>query len=325
MTRRSETGHGPGSGRHDEGRAPRGTGALVLGAVELKRAGVAGGTFVRRRAEAEVARLGATAERRILAKLLAVVAEPAAAGGELVAKLLGAYAAELERGGRYVEAAAALELALRERPESAELALRAARVARLRGRAEGAAGWYARVRELDDGSGRWSRLAAIGEALIGEEPMRSVSRAMRAAVRAGDAGAAAIALEERAGLRQARGEAAGAIRDLCVAALRYESTGDRARVAHRLADVLAARGDHAGTREALLAALAVGKADQRAYAVNRLHTLARAAGDELGLRRWRSSSPSPLVALGPGRRAAGGSAAGRLRRWRGRLEAARSA
>ena len=310
--------------------ARRETGALVLRAVRLALEGKTGAAFLWRRAWDEVGRLDTGDERRRLAKLLHVVAEPTSVEWPSMAALLAAHAAACE-GRRWLEEAAeALRLAVWVDPTSPDAALRAARVERLRGRREEAARLYARVRELDDGSGEWARLAMIGDALLQDDPEQALSRAMRVAVRAGDSEAAAVALEERAEARLASGNEAGAVRDLCVSALRYGRGPDRARVSHRLADLLASRGDRAGVREALLAALATGDEAQRAYATNRLHDQARLDGDDLGVRRWRQTA-APLVSLAPARSASHAAAGGRqtrapqLRRWRIRLEEARSA
>lgn len=305
----------------------RSAGAVVLRGIRLAIEGSEGAAFVLRRARSEVGALPSTNERRILSKLLDAVTDTEPVdGGVVIAVLLAAYAAEAERARRLDEALEALRLARVLEPRSADLALRAARIARLQGRVQEAARLYARVRALDDGTGAWARLARIGEALVSSDPERELAVALRAAVRAGDAEAAALALEERAALREASGDVAGSVRDLCVAALRYGCARDRARVAHRLADLLSARGDRAGAREALLAALAAGDAEQQAYAMNRLHMHARAEGDELGMRRWRPGA-APLVALGPGRRAVAGyrSSLPRLRWWRDRLASAQSA
>ncbi|HEX7117903.1 MAG TPA: hypothetical protein VF212_03900 [Longimicrobiales bacterium] len=229
MTRGIGIGNGVMPGRHDGVRAPveagascpcdggvlrREVAALVLRAVMRARSGAPGAAFVRRRAEGEVVHLVESRERRLLGKLLAV--PPGEAG--VTVGLLAAYAAELERGGRHREADVVLRLALRLRPASAELVLRSARIARLRGRRDRALRLYAGVRRLEGGRGRLSRLAAVGAALLVAEPEAALSRVIREAVRAGDGEAAAVGLEERAALRRAAGDDAGAARDLSVAA-----------------------------------------------------------------------------------------------------------
>ena len=197
--------------------ARREAGGMVVRALALEARGSAGAAFVRRRAAQEVARLGGSEERRLLTKLLE--------------------AAELERQGRLREASAALLLARRLWRDSPEVALRAARVARLSGRAGRARRLYARVRALDDGSGHWSHLAAVGEALLSPDPQRALTAVIQAAVLSGDDAAVVVGLEERASLRRAQGDEAGADRDRCIAAFRsaraFPSRGGRRAVTPR--------------------------------------------------------------------------------------------
>lgn len=201
-------------GRAGDRAARREAGRVVLRALALEARGSPGAAFVRRRAEREVERLGPSEERRRLAKLLA------ASPGEACARsrLLAAYAAELEREGRLAEASAALLLARRLDRDSPDLVLRAARLARLSGRVGRARRLYARVRALDGGAGRWTHLAAVGEALVSPDPYEALTEAIQAAVRAGDDAAAAVGLEERAALGRTAGDEAAAERDRCVAA-----------------------------------------------------------------------------------------------------------
>lgn len=195
--------------------ARREAGGVVVRALALEARGSAGAAFVRRRAEREVARLGRSEERRLLTKLLEAPGE-----ARVLAKLLAAYAAELERQERLGEAAAALLVARRLWRDSPELVLRAARVARLAGCAGRARRLYARVRMLDGDSGHWSRLAAVGEALLSQDPQQALTAAIQAAVESEDDVAVVVGLEERAALRRAQGDEAGADRDRCVAAFR---------------------------------------------------------------------------------------------------------
>ncbi|HEX6940781.1 MAG TPA: hypothetical protein VF158_15300 [Longimicrobiales bacterium] len=197
------------AGRRERGRVQRETAALVLRAVALGFDGSAGAAFVRRRAEGDLARQAACTERRLLRKLL----DAPCGDVTVTTRLLAAYAAALETDGRYAEADAALRLAMRMRPDSAELALRAARIARLRKRPGRARRLYARVRALDVGHGRLTRLAEVGEALLDPSPVPSLSRVVRAAIHAGDDVAAAVALEERAALRRAARDDTGAAPD----------------------------------------------------------------------------------------------------------------
>lgn len=212
--------------------ARREAGGMVVRALALEARGSAGAAFGRRRAAQEVARLGGSEERRLLTKLLEAPGE-----ARVLAKLLAAYAAELERQGRLREASAALLLARRLWRDSPEVALRAARVARLSGRAGRARRLYARVRALDDGSGHWSHLAAVGEALLSPDPQRALTAVIQAAVLSGDDAAVVVGLEERASLRRAQGDEAGADRDRCIAAFRsaraFPSRGGRRAVTPR--------------------------------------------------------------------------------------------
>jgi tetratricopeptide (TPR) repeat protein len=227
------------------------------------------------------------------------------------------YAGELEGGRRLPEADAVLGLARGLEPESAEIALHAGRIARKQGDRERALELYRAARDLDAAGGGIARLAAIGEAVVSARPERALSGALRAALRAGDREAAAVALEERARLRRGRGARRAAARDLCVAAVRFADPVDRARVAHQLADLCVAGDDPLAAREALLLALALGDATQKDHARGRLHTVSRDLGDQVGTRRWRSSRPPALTSLSarPGAPLAA-SAAPLIGRWR---------
>jgi len=294
-------------------------GALVLAAVERVLAGMRD-DFGVRRARRELEGLQRSAERSVLLRLLMLV-DDEAAEARLVRPLV-AYACELERTRRLPEADAALSLALRLQGCGAAATLHAARLARKLGDRERALALYAAARDLDGGSGAIARLAEVGEAVVSPDPARALSRAARRALRAGDAEAAAVGLEERAAARRAAGDRTGAARDLCIAAARHQDAEDRARVAHELAGVTLALGDTAAAREALLAALAWGQPPQQDHARMRLHTLARDLGDQVGMRRWRSFKRAPLVSLSTYRSATPvRSLAPRLARWREALEA----
>lgn len=319
-------------------------GSLVLRALGLRRSGAEGAGFVLARASAEVSGLPSSSDRRALWRLVRVAEDawPAdsyasldsdASGDsdvsadpdvpmdrvEFVGALLS-YAGTLERSGRLVEAEAALSLARVAQPRDPALALHAGRVARKLGDVERARASYAEVRELDGPCGRFARLAEIGDALLSADPETGLGRSVRAALRAGDGEAAAVGLEERAGVRLAAGERSAAMRDLCAAAARYTDPVDRARALHRLADIATAVGDALMAREVLLLALEVGDAAQRAYARVRLYGLSRALGDELGQRRWRPTERSALTSLAPYRPArAERSAAPAFARWRDRF------
>lgn len=290
-------------------------GALVLRAIERVAGGEDADRFGLRRAQAEVAALATSAERSVLHRLVLLLEEEAA--DERLVRPLVALACELERTRRLPEADAAISLAFSLSAADCTLALHAARIARKLGNRERALTLYQAARDLD-GGGVIARLARVGEAVVSPDPVRGLSRAIRAALRAGDGEAAGVGLEERAALRRAAGDRRAAARDLALAALRFPDAVDRARVAHELAGVLLSLGDAPAAREALLAALDCGDAPQKDHARVRLHTLSRDAGDQLGMRRWRSFKRASLVSLSA-YRATGGverSAALRLTRWR---------
>ncbi|HYW05345.1 MAG TPA: hypothetical protein VE913_00235 [Longimicrobium sp.] len=193
-------------------------GALVLAAVER----VIHGTtdeFGMRRARREAEGLERSPEKSILLRVLIVLEEAADPCARVGAPLVQ-YACELERTRRLPEANAAASLALVVDAGSAATALHAARLARKLGERERALALYCAARDLDGGSGVIARLAAVGEAVVGIDPERDLTRAVRSALRAGDAESAAVGLEERAAVRRARGNRAGAARDLCLAAAR---------------------------------------------------------------------------------------------------------
>ena len=289
-------------------------GALVLSAVERALAGE-GDEFGFRRARREAEGLERCAEKSILGRILLLL-EGASPDARMV-KPLVSYACEMERTRRLPEANAAVSLALALETDNSVTALHAARLARKLGERERALVLYCAARDLDGGNGAIARLAQVGEAVVSPDPEQGLSRVIRRSLRAGDAEAAAVGLEERAALRRASGDRRGAARDLCLAALRYADPVDRARVAHELAGVALAMGDPAAAREALLAALSVGDAPQKDHAQSRLHTLARDTGDQVGMRRWRSFQRPSLVSLSAYRpKPAARSLAPRLSRWR---------
>jgi hypothetical protein len=290
-------------------------GALVLSCVERARDGGVD-EFSLRRARREADGLEQSPEKSILNRLLLLV-EAGEVSGRRLAKPLVSYACEMERTRRLSEANAAAELALAVDGASSSTALHAARLARKLGERDRALALYCAARDLDGGSGAIARLARVGEAVVSTDPVRELGRALRHALRAGDAEAAAVALEERAAARRSAGDRIGAGRDLAMAAVRYADPVDRARVAHELAGVALAQGDSASATEALLAALAWGDAPQQDHARVRLHTLSRDLGDQVGMRRWRSFKRAPLVSMSAYRsRPAARTAAPRLVRWR---------
>jgi tetratricopeptide (TPR) repeat protein len=291
--------------------------ALVLGSVEAMAEEPAAVGFVRRRAEGEVGRLTASSERRALERILGGCGR----GAAVMADSLEEYGAGLEAARRLEEAEAVVKLARTLAPERADLALRGARLCRLRGDRAGALELYATARRLDRGDGSIDRLAAVGEAVVADDAERALGVAIRESVRAGDAEAAAVGLEERSRLRRARGDRAGAGRDLVMAAARYRDAVDRGRVAHRLADLYVAAGDPHAARQALVFAQTSGDRTQRDHARARLHTVARDLGDEVGMRRWRSFARQSVVSLtSPARTTRAKSAAGDVARWQARVE-----
>lgn len=290
-------------------------GALVLAAVERTVAGEPD-EFGFRRAKREAEALERSPEKSILLRVLACL-EDGGEPGPRMARALVSYACELERTRRLPEADAAVSLALAMDAASAGTTLHAARLARKTGERERARALYCAARDLDGGDGDLARLAAVGEAVVSPDPLPVLARAIRRALRAGDAESAAVGLEERAALRRAAGDRRGAARDLCLAAARFTDPVDRARVAHELAGVVLAAGDADGAREALLLALAWGDGPQRDHAQSRLHTLSRDVGDQVGMRRWRSFKRPSIVSLSAYRPVPSArSAAPRLRRWR---------
>ncbi len=299
--------------------------ALVLRAAE--RAVASGGMcgFTVRRVEAEIGALPRGAERSLLRRLTRqATASMDDAGAALLTETLVLYGCELEKGRRLEEARAVLDLARGVAPESAEVALHAARVARQSGGREEALELYRTACRLDGSDGAIARLARIGEAVVSPAGEAMLSVVIRGAVLAGDQEAAGVALEERALLRRGRGDREGAARDLCFSAWRFPDAVDRARVAHRIADLFIAADDPRAAREALLLGLALGDETQQEHARARLHTVSRDLGDQVGQRRWRSFRRPPLVSLSARPRTpVGDSAAPKIAEWREGMERAR--
>lgn len=294
--------------------------AVVLRAVECALDGEDEGGFLRRRAEREVEGVQG-AERALLTRLLLLADATGGSASEWLRDALVELAYELERTRRLAEAEAVLEVARVVSPEDASVALHAGRVARKEGKRDRALGLYRAARALDD-AGSIARLARVGEAVVSADAEVGLGEVVRASRADGDAEAMAVALEERARLRRARGERRGAARDLCRAVVRFTDPVDRARVAHQLADLYVAGDDPRAAREALLLALQVGDASQREHARGRLHAVSRDLGDQVGMRRWRGATRPPLVSLSARPRArAARSDAPRLARWRERITA----
>lgn len=300
--------------------------AAVRMVLDAARGGAGSPDFVVRRARLEVGRLPAGAGRSLMARVLDVTTDPAGSGADRACALLE-WAGHLEGRRRLPDAAAALELARDTRPDDAELALHAARVARKSGDLPRARELYDRVRAVDGGSGHLSRMAGVGHALLADDPAAALGGVLRAALAAGDREAAAVAQEERARARAAAGDVGGALRDFALAGVRFRDPVDRGRIGHEAADLLVAAGDPLAARRALLEAEAVCHPDQAAHAHTRLRAISRALGDELGRRRWADAAPGRLVSLCPPRRDAGSGPGWtpRLDRWIARLRRCGSA
>jgi hypothetical protein len=275
--------------------------------------------FLWRRAVAAVSALGEGPARYTLGRVLDVLEH--GAGADEVTRALVCWGGVLERHRVLGAAAEVYEAAFALAPRDAELALHAARARRLMGERAAAAAHYARVRVLA-GAGPLSSHARLGEALLEEDPVAALGDVVAGAVETGEREVAAVALEERARLKRRDGSP-DAVADYMEAALLYTEASDRVRVAHALADLLLAKHDAAGAREALVAGLDVCLPAHRPHVVSRLRSVARAQGDQLGLRRWPSAGPSQLVSLAPVRAAgpARPSSAPLLREWRDRLTA----
>lgn len=279
------------------------TGRLVLRAVK------SGDGFLVQRAEREVNALERSGARRALRRAVTGLLE---GDGDAVRSGLLSYGAVLERHGEH-DVAAAVYAAVRGESEDADVALHEARARRKAGERERAGLLYREVRERA-GDVRLGLMAAVGEALVAADAMGALGAVTREARARGAWEVVAIAREERARLTSSA-------RDLLAAVCRYRDAADRVRVLHRLADLLAARSDAMGAREALLVALELAPEDRRDHTVQRLRTLARAMGDEVTLRRTRGAAPPALVTLAPARRVqqSGRSLAPRLRRLRAAL------
>lgn len=288
---------------------------LEVGRLVL-RAAASGDAFLVRRAGAAVRALDSGPARRALRRAAEGLVDDDAKA--LQNGLLG-YGAVLERHAVYDVALEVYTFLMAQQPTDALATLHAARAARRLGRREQALELYREAGRRSGGDARMLRLVAIGESLLADDPATALGTVIRDARRSRDGDALAIAREERSRFLANSGRGGRAARDLVAAAGRYTDRIDRVRVIHRLAELLSARGDLAGAREALLAALDIVPAAQRGHTVQRLRTVARAMGDELELRRTRGQGAATLVSLAPlgsRRSAAARSLAPALRRWR---------
>lgn len=269
---------------------------LEVGRLVL-RAAATGDSFLLRRAQQAVSSLDAGPARRALRRVVDGLAggDDAAAQGGLLA-----YGGVLERHAVYDVAADVYRQVMESRPGDARVTLHAARAVRRAGRRSEALELYREAGQQSGEDGHLLLLVRIGEALVSETPVDALSDVVRDARRTGDMDALAIAREERSRFRAAAGHSGRAIRDLAAAAGRYTDRIDRVRAAHSMGELLSARGDLAGAREALLAALDLVHDAQRGHTVQRLRTVARAMGDELELRRSRGqAAKGGLVTLAP--------------------------
>ncbi|HUE96222.1 MAG TPA: hypothetical protein VMN39_06160, partial [Longimicrobiaceae bacterium] len=148
---------------------------LVLHAIERLGEDLEAGEFLLRRAEREIDGIASRTERSYLRRILVKVLEEDGSG---IGSLLTEYAGALEEARRLPEADAVMTLARSLEPERADVALRAARVARLQGDGVRALELYGVARELDGGDGSIARLSAIGEA-VAEGSEALLSRAIR--------------------------------------------------------------------------------------------------------------------------------------------------
>jgi len=267
------------------------TGRLTQRAVRSLLEGRRDADFLVKRARAAVAALEPGAPQQALRRVMAALDAPL--DREALSAALASYGGMLERRRDAGNAVGPFETALRVRPGSAPLLLHAARANRKAGHRERAMALYRRVRKRGDA--RLARFAEIGQALLADAPDDALGAILRASESAGDAEAAAVALEERARLRQRSGRLADAVDDLVRAGLRYDHRGDRLRVARSLGDLLVAAGSLDAAREALWTAAQLAGPTDLADVAGRLRSIAREQGDEVGQRRWRPVCPSPLV------------------------------
>lgn len=278
--------------------APASVRQRELEAGRLVLAAAAAGSFVARRAADDARALGPGPARRAL-----VHAADACRSGDQAAARSGllAYGAVLERHGLHVDAGEVYRGVLTLFGDDAHVALHAGRAARRASDRAEAMRLYAIAARHANGETTLTLLARMGAALLADDPIAELASVIHAARRARAWEAYAIGREERARLERAAGRSGAAVRDLVAALRRYPDRQDRMRVLHALADLLIARGDLAGAREALLAALELARPSARGHTVHRLRMLARLMGDELELLRSRGSAAPTIVTLMPPR------------------------
>lgn len=264
-------------------------GRLVL------RAARSGDAFLTRRAAQEARALGAGPARRALVHTV----DALEAGDGDARRGMVAYGAVLERHGLHADAAQVYGAVLSMFGDDASVALHAGRATRRSGDRTAAMRLYGVAAAQARGDETLELMAAIGVALIAEDPVTALTPIVREARRARRWEAYAIAREERARLNRSAGRSASAVRDLFAALRRYTDRQDRVRVLHALADVLSSRGDLTGAREALLIALDVARPSMRVHTIHFLRALARTMGDDLELRRSRGNGAPAMVMILP--------------------------
>lgn len=267
------------------------TGRLAQRAVRSWLEGRRDASFLVKRARAAVAALEPGPVQQALGRVVAALDAPVER--ETLTAALASYGGVLERRQHCAGAVGPFETALMVRPGSTPLMLHAARANRKAGHRERALALYRRVRKRGDG--RMARFSEIGQALLADAPDDALGAVLRASESAGDAEAAAVALEERAQIRRRSGRLADAVDDLVRAGLRYDDRGDRLRVARALGDLLMAAGSLDAAREALWTAAELAGPADIADVAGRLRSIAMEQGDEVGQRRWRPVCPSPFV------------------------------
>lgn len=286
-----------------EAPASRGIGALVL---QLARRRVDPASFPARRTRAAVTSLPDPVEARLARRVVDCFTGVERNLPRGLTALVS-WAGYLETRGKLEAADRILKVAVELSPLDPELSLHAARIARKAGNHHRAQGLYDDVERLDDGTGRFALLGRVGHAMIHPDAPGELARVLREALRAGETEAAAVAQEARGLERAARGDRAGGLRDLLIAAVRFGDPADVGRIGHRVADLLVSSGLPTVARRVLDETARVALPEQARWARARLYDLARLSGDEVGCRRWKDDRQAGLVSLSPAR---GGTGAG---------------
>lgn len=298
--------------------------SMVLGAIM---AGARPCGFACRRAWREAEQVQESARRRHLLKALRTCTDPEQDGEARACSLLE-WAGYHEGRFQFAEAAAILDRAVEEEPTSMECVLGRARVARKDGDVARARSLYRRVRELAGDEEVLAELAAVGEAMVADDPEAALTRALHRLRELSVPEATAVAMEARAEVRRRQGRIGDALRDYIGAAVRFTDPMDRGRLGQEVADMLIGAGDPLAAREVLLHALDRAHPRQAAGVKTRLRVLARSMGDDVGVHRWAEAPMPELVNLGLSRRqarraGAPASRVGRISTWLDRMEALR--